>query len=130
MPLEILGPLVVFGILFVAVLLHLLGYSRRVNLRDEAQARAAWVREFPDTKVLQVAMAGNGRAALVMSSAGAGIVWAFGADTVARRLSPKARLHGDHIALRFPDYGTGQLRIPLPPETVAQWRDLLHEGEQ
>lgn len=131
MPLEILGPLVVIGIAGVAVLLHVLGYSRRVDLSDAALARAAWLREFPETQVLNIAPADNGRAALVISTIGPGVVWAFGADTVARRLPPDGPDFGaGDMTLTFPDFGTGRMHLPLSPETITQWRSTLREGAE
>ena len=42
MPLSILLPMVILGIAGIAVLLHVLGLSRRATLSDAAAARAAW----------------------------------------------------------------------------------------
>ena len=49
-------------------------------------ARAAWHRHAPDDLIQEVTVASNGHAALVTTQQGMGLVWAFGADSVARPL--------------------------------------------
>ena len=81
MALELLLALVLGGISGIAVLLHLTGRSRQAVLGVET-ARTAWLRHFPEDSVLRVLPADGGQAALVLTSGGPGLLWAFGADTV------------------------------------------------
>lgn len=125
MPLEILLFLVVGGIAGIALALHLMGMSRAEPL-DEAAARAGWLRQFPDDAVEHLRLARNGRAALVRTAAGRGVVWRFGADTVAYRLDDvrlsevAAGLH-----LRFADFGTPKLILQLAPDERRIWKEEI-----
>ena len=85
MPLNILIILVVGGISLIALLLHLLGKSRQITLSQE-DARTAWHRHFPDDLILDLIVTHDGHAALVQTEQGPGLLWSFGADTVARHL--------------------------------------------
>jgi len=85
MPLNVLLIIIVGGIAAIALLLHLLGKSRLAVLTQE-DARSAWHRHFPDDEILDLTVAHDGHAALVQTSQGPGLLWSFGADTVARHL--------------------------------------------
>ena len=63
MPLELLLVLVIGGIAGIAVLLHVLGFSRSLTFEDEAAARAAWLRAFPDDTVTGVTLSESQSAA-------------------------------------------------------------------
>lgn len=128
MPLQILLILVVGGIGAVAVLLHLTGRSRQTYL-DEGKARAAWIRQFPEQPAARVLVAQNGKAALVAPEAGQpplGLVWSFGADTVARDLQ---HLHLSQTArglrLQFSDFGAPQADLRLSPAEIEQWHRII-----
>ncbi len=130
MPLQILLPLVVGGIAGIAVLLHLLGYSRQVDLSDPSFVAAQWCREFPDDQVEAIAMSDDGRVALVHASSGAGLLWAAGADTTARRADcAEVTPDATGLTVRFDDYGAAQLRISLPPQDQPHWINTLTASE-
>ncbi|WP_164659410.1 hypothetical protein [Tropicibacter sp. Alg240-R139] len=125
MPLEILLILVVLGIASIAVMLHLSGRSKRARLTAES-AGAAWERHFPDDQVTGVIAAQDGHAALVTTSAGVGLVWAFGADTVARHL---VEVDLDDttrgLRFRFSDFTAPSVRVALAPEERQLWRNTI-----
>lgn len=125
MPLDTLLILVVVGIASIAVMLHLSGKSTRAHL-TEGTAREAWVRHFPDDHVSSVIAAKDGHAALVTTSAGMGLIWAFGADTVARHLT-QVELDDTSRGLRFrfSDFTAPSVRVKLEPEERQQWRNMI-----
>ncbi|MGR3462290.1 MAG: hypothetical protein ACU0AX_00870 [Roseovarius sp.] len=128
MPLSILLPMVGLGIAGIAVLLHLLGLSRRATLADEAAARAAWLREFPDDAPMRVTLCHDRSAALIMTETGRGVVWPMGADTTARYLDG-AQITPTRTGLRIdlPDYTAPRIHLALDPNETAEWRNTLEE---
>jgi len=126
MPLSILLPMVAVGIAGIAVLLHLLGLSRRALLPDEAAARAAWRREFPDDMPARVTLCHDRSAALIATDRGSGVVWPMGADNTARYLEG-ARLTPTRTGLRIdlPDYTAPRVHLTLDPDETATWQDAL-----
>ncbi|QBF30420.1 hypothetical protein [Thalassococcus sp. S3] len=125
MPLELLVTLVIGGIAAIALAAHLLGLSAPKML-DPATARAAWLRHFPDDAINSLHVARSGHAALVHSDAGWGLLWSFGADTVARRLT-SVRLSDRPKGLRvdFDDYTAPPLTLRLHEEERARWKTLI-----
>lgn len=125
MPLDILLILVVVGIASIAVMLHLSGRSERALLTVN-NAGVAWVRHFPDDQVMGVIAAKDGHAALVTTPAGIGLIWAFGADTVARHL---AQVEFDDtnrgLRFRFSDFTAPSVRVTLTPEERQLWRKTI-----
>ncbi len=128
MPLEILLALVILGIAGIALLLHLTGRSARTRL-SAPSARAHWLRHFPDDTVLDVTVADSGDAALVRTPAGPGLLWAFGADTVARPLQGFDLLDTrDGVRVIFHDFAAPSVRLTLTPDERASWRqDMTQE---
>lgn len=128
MPLSILLPMVVLGIAGIAVLLHLLGLSQRARLTDEAAARAAWLREYPDDPPARVTLCRDRCAALVVTKRGRGVVWAVGADTTARHLDG-ARLKPVRggLCIDLPDYTAPHIHLALEPDEAAAWQNALQE---
>ena len=126
MPLSILLPMVMLGIAGIAVLLHLMGLSRRATLADQAAAQAAWLREFPEDAPVHVILCRNNTAALIETARGRGVVWPIGADTTARYLRD-ARLRSvkTGLTLDLPDPTAPHIRLTLSPDEVETWRNLL-----
>ena len=122
MPLEILLPLVIFGIAGITLLLHLLGLSRPALLADEAQARKAWVREFPEDAPIRVVLSHDNRAALIETASGKGVVWPMGADTTARYLDgAKITRTATGLRLDLPDYSAPHIHVTLDAAEAAYW---------
>ncbi|MEX5599919.1 hypothetical protein [Pseudophaeobacter sp. C1-32P7] len=125
MPLEILLIMVIGGVSAVAAILHLSGRSEQTVLSVE-DARAEWHRHFPDDVILQVLIAENGHAALVQTEGGTGLLWAFGADTVARHLIDFDVFEtGTGLRLEFHDFGTPGVSLSLAPHERADWQQMM-----
>ena len=128
MPLELLLILVFGGIAAIALLLHLTGRSD-LTVLDEAQARAAWLRQFPESPIADLTLAKDGHAALIQTADGSaplGLVWSFGADTVARflegaKLSPCQQ----GLQLRLADFSAPTVQLHLGQAEAALWQELI-----
>ncbi|MFY0308938.1 hypothetical protein ACFMBG_03435 [Leisingera sp. D0M16] len=125
MPLELLLVLVAGGITAIAAILHLTGRSARAVLTADS-ARAAWLRHCPGDTVLQVRPTATGQAALIAAHSGAGLVWAFGADTAARHLNGakiSERPGGLHFG--FKDFSAPSVSVALSGAEHARWQALI-----
>ncbi|UWQ33602.1 hypothetical protein K3555_03535 [Leisingera sp. M527] len=121
MPLELLLALVAGGIFAIAVLLHLTGRSRQAVLTHE-NSRAAWFRQFPADSITQVTPASSGQAALVITKAGPGLLWAFGADTVGRHLTiTQVRETGTGLRFDFNDFAAPGVSLSLSEYERREW---------
>lgn len=125
MPLTLLLVLVIGGIGGIALLLHLSGRSKRVVLTT-ASARAGWLRQFPDDRIIDVTVARDGHAALVATPDGPGLVWSFGSDTVARRLDGcSAEDTGRGLRLRLHDYTAPTVTLDLAGSERHDWLERV-----
>lgn len=130
MPLELLLILVIGGIAAIAVLLHLSGRSQE-RLLDDAEARRAWHRQFPESRIAEQIVAQSGHAALIRdtdASAPLGLVWSFGADTVARTLQD-VTLHQtpNGLSIRFADYSAPHVRLQLTATETQRWQQIIQD---
>ncbi|MEP4036858.1 hypothetical protein [Pseudophaeobacter sp.] len=131
MPLELLLILVVGGISAIALLLHLSGRSQP-KVMTEPEAREAWFRQFPENPVVDLTLAKDGHAALIQTADGSaplGLVWSFGADTVARflegaKLSPCQQ----GLQLRLADFSAPTVQLHLGQAEAVLWQELI-EGQ-
>ncbi|SMX45391.1 hypothetical protein [Actibacterium lipolyticum] len=131
MPLSVLLPLVVIGIAGIAVLLHLLGYSRPATIRDAIHAKQLWLHHWPDDIVTDAKVCADGRAALVQTAKGTGLVWSFGADTSARLLTnahAKRIKHG--LRIRMPDFTAPAVKLRLPDAEAIEWMGEIERTTQ
>ncbi len=125
MPLEVLLVLVVFGIAGIALLLHLSGRSQPFQLSPET-ARDQWERHFPDDNIIDVTVAQDGRAALVRTETGPGLLWSLGADTVARHLLDYDLIdRPDGMEIQFHEFGAPRAIVRLSPFELRHWHDLM-----
>ncbi|MGV6803510.1 MAG: hypothetical protein ACWA49_04825 [Ruegeria sp.] len=125
MPLELLLVLVIGGISGITLLLHLTGKSR-LRLLSAETARAEWLRHFPEDDILDITLAHDNHAALVRTDLGAGLLWAFGADTVARYLHDFDWIdQPDGIEIQFRDFATPGVTVRLEETERRHWRHLL-----
>ena len=128
MSLGVLIALVVGGIAGIAVLTHLFGLSERGRLASEEAARNAWAREFPRTPAGAVTLARDGRAALVATGMGPGLVWSFGADTTARFLSgARVTRTATGLDIRLSDITAPRVRLRLEADEAEAWAQSLEE---
>ncbi len=125
MPLEILGALVVFGILGIAGLLHLSGRSKPFEITAE-QIGAVWHRHFPEDELLSSLIAQSGHAALVDTARGTALLWSFGADTVAKYLGAVTVTETRNgLKVRLPDYAAPEVRLDLTAAERTTWARKL-----
>lgn len=125
MPLNVLLILVVGGIALTALILHLLGKSRLTVLTRE-DARTAWHRHFPDDDIHHLTVARDGHAALVQTSQGPGLLWSFGADTVARHLHDFELLdRPDHLTVIFHDFTAPRVTLHLSDAERPLWQQMM-----
>lgn len=122
MPLEILLIVVAAGIGGIALLLHLTGQTRAFAISDEATARREWLRHFPDDAPQAIALIPGGRAALVETAGGRGLLWSLGDDTAAYPLTaPRARPCRRGLRVEIGAFTAPAVTLPLPPEECARW---------
>ena len=125
MPLEILLVLVVGGVAAIGLTLHVLGFSRARPF-DADTAERQWRRHFPEAGPVTVLLAQSGRAALVEDAQGRGVLWQFGADTVARRLPcRKVEDHTEGLRFFFADFTAPVVLLKLTPEERRTWKEEL-----
>ncbi|WP_170784940.1 hypothetical protein [Ruegeria lacuscaerulensis] len=125
MPLGILLVLVIGGIAGITLMMHLAGKSRVTQLTPDV-AKAAWLRHVPGDKVVDVTITNDGHTALIRTPAGNGLVWSFGADTVARHLQDFDWMdHPKGFEVRFHDFGTPRVLIHLDDTERQHWHNLM-----
>ena len=126
MPLTILGPLVVIGILAIALILHLLGRTAPRRFASEAEARDAWAREYPENMAVTVLLSSDNRAALIRATRGLGLVWCFGDDTVARVVTKsKTRPTAKGLAFERREFAARHINVTLNADDLATWQTQL-----
>jgi hypothetical protein len=125
MPLTILLILVIGGLAVIALLLHLSGSSRlRVMMAEDA--RSEWHRHHPFDGIIDVTVAENGHAAIVRTTEGTGLLWSFGADTVAHYLQDFNLIETDSgFDIYFNDYATPYVRLQLSELERRHWHNLM-----
>lgn len=130
MPLYMLGPIVVLGILGIALLLHVLGYSRRLQMQDAEQVCHLWLAQYPETSVERVEIADGGHQALVMTDQGPGLIWAMGADAACRLVPCDCEIWetGKGLRVHLRDYTAPSVRIALPENLRQHWKHILTGG--
>ncbi|MXU64938.1 hypothetical protein [Oceanomicrobium pacificus] len=128
MSLTLLLPLVIFGITLIVVIVHALGWSSPRAFADEKDAARAWLREFPDDPPQAVDLSTDRRHALLrLPGGGAGIVWSFGQDSVARRLGPGLKLSETEtgIDIRPADFTAPRMSVALDAAGATRWQAQL-----
>ncbi|WP_371228321.1 hypothetical protein [Roseovarius sp. 2305UL8-3] len=126
MPLTVLVPMVLLGIAGIALLLHVLGLSQRKLFGDVAEARTAWLHEFPEDMPIRLVLSHDHRAALIDTAKGHGIVWPMGADSTARYLDgAKVARTATGLRIDLPDYTAPRIDLELDAEEVARWPQLM-----
>ncbi|MCW9043286.1 MAG: hypothetical protein OQK05_08070 [Pseudopelagicola sp.] len=127
MPLNVLLPVVVIGIIGIAVILHMIGLTAPRRLADKAEALAAWAREFPESPAIDARLSADQRAALIECADGdAGLVWCFGADTVARPLVDFDLLDTETgLDIRLHDVAAPRVSVALTPEERPRWKGFI-----
>jgi len=128
MPLSILLPLVVFGILGAVLAIKWLRITPDLVLKTPEQVLELWQHFNPDADAEQVHLNAVRSHALVETAQGLGVVWAFGADPVTRLLDAdwEVRETPQGVRLITHDFTAPTIDIPLPHDVQRkQWRVLL-----
>ncbi|MEO1001233.1 MAG: hypothetical protein AAFW69_11640 [Pseudomonadota bacterium] len=131
MPLELLGPLVVLGILGVVALVHMTGGSARPGLAGPEHARAAFTAARPEAEVAEVELMPGGQAALVTLAGGdAALLWLMGDDPVVRELEPgiltRVEVGRRGLRLHLADFTAPRVEIAMAdPGDRAAWAGRL-----
>ena len=127
MPLEILLPLVIAGIVGGVGLVWLLQPTPPLVFTAREQAAEIWNRRNPDAPARSVHLNPAGSHALVETATGPGILWSFGADPVNRLLTPDCDIRETNGGLRITthDFTAPRIDIPLDSTERRHWLDLL-----
>lgn len=129
MPLEILGPIVLLGIIGIGFVLHLMGFSEPHRFASHQEAEAAWDRDFPQAPAQRALLSSDGTAALIETDQGPGIVWPMGADHAARLLTgAEIETEGERLSIRLPDFTAPRVCLALSPEDRATWAQILKDA--
>lgn len=125
MPLEILLVLVVGGIAGITILLHLSGRSQ-LRVLTQVTAQTEWQRHFPEDMVIDVTISHDGHSALIRTTTARGLLWSFGADTVARHLLDFDWIERpDGFEFRFHDFAAPRVVIHLDEIERQHWHHLM-----
>ncbi len=128
MPLSILLPLVVFGIIGAVLLIRWLRPTPLLVLESPEDTARLWDHFNPDQPAGHVQLNSTRSHALVETDAGLGVVWSFGADPVTRPLQRGFRVESTAagVRIRTGDFTAPVIDIPLPHDVQRkEWRVLL-----
>ena len=128
MPLTVLLPIVVIGIGGIALLLHLMGKSRRLRLTDNGQVAEIWHNQYPNSVITGVHFASGGHHALLETDEGVGLVWSMGVRAACREIPGTAgvKTKGSALIVQPGDYSAPQIKVPLDSEAEAErWMKII-----
>ncbi|MCI5043115.1 MAG: hypothetical protein MRY72_00335 [Aquisalinus sp.] len=132
--------LVVFSVVSIslmALILHRLGQSSGLIFEDEAAAMSAFLDEFPESAVDEVALSVDGQTAMMTlaNEPRLGFVRAIGKFTLARKLAPEdiraAHLKGTELRLALRDFADPSFSIKFGSEEMSRrWSGYLNQQEE
>ena len=130
MPLELLGPLVVFGIAGLVWLVHLMGWTRSPQYADFAAAARTFSADFPAARVEDGALADDRRAALFATGEGVGFAGWLGDGPLTRHFRrgevAGAAERGDRLSIETVDFGAPAFALRLSDAAErAKWRTRI-----
>lgn len=133
MPLEILGALVVFGIGGVVLLIHLLRMSRPTAFGDDAEARRVFAADYPEPVIRALILAEDGRAVVLETDHGPGLLTAFGNGRFTRLFSRgdirRVDDRGGRLRVILDDFGAPSLTIAFAdPQRRAAAKAMLEKA--
>lgn len=123
---DVLGPLVLAA---AAAIGGVSGFNRlkRARLRTDEDARNGWLAHFPGDRVTESVVSRDGRAALVDTSWGTGVLCRGGA--MARRLDgAEVAQVSDGLEIRFNSVDLPRIRVLLPDAVADRWADRIAES--
>ncbi len=99
-------------------------FRKRRRLNDAPTVEAAWRASYPGDEIRDSVVSTDGRAGLVETSWGAGLVCRGG--TVARRLDgAEAELDSGGLLIRLPDLDPPRIHLALEPGAAALWQERI-----
>lgn len=128
MPLTILLPVAVLSIAFVGVLIRWLRPTPVKVFTSPHEVEEIWQHRNPETPLRNIHLNPSGTAALVETTHGPGILWAFGADPVTRLFDRPVKCRKTKTGLRIMtgDFTAPKLDILLPdPHQQQEWCAIL-----
>lgn len=131
MPLHILAPMVVVGLLIAWGAMRWAGCSRDLHFTTVEDARHHWLRHRPGAKPRDIIVASDGRAALIKVASGLWLLRSFGIDSVIHHLG-QAQLTPvkQGLTLGFPEYDDPKAQITLTSEETDIWRARITQSQQ
>lgn len=125
MPLAVLLPTVLIGILGIAAILHIMGLTAPRRLTGPTEALAAWEREFPEQDAIEAHLSADQKAALILLRTGeTGLVWCLGADTVARSLEGADFIETERgMDIYLHDMSAPHVSVALLPQDRPRWME-------
>jgi len=130
-PLGVLLPMVVLGIMGLALLIRVLRPTPPLRFSSPEVARNIWDRRNPDDPACDVQLDAAESAALITTRTGAGLLWSMGADPVARRFQSRCVCVETRTGLvvKTGDFTAPKIRLVLPDRDVRRrWCQIL-EGQ-
>ncbi len=99
----------------------------RRRMADRSAVEAAWLAAYPGDEVRESILAEDGRAALVETPWGTGLVCEGG--HVARRLDrAETEVAEGGLVIRLPDLGMPRVKLRLGPVDAALWQERIESG--
>ncbi|MCI5048438.1 MAG: hypothetical protein MRY59_13135 [Aquisalinus sp.] len=127
----------VFSISLMAFILHRLGQSSGHIFDNEAAAISAFLEEFPDSAVDEVALSVDQRTAMMTlaNEPCLGLVRAMGKFTLARKLAPEdiraSHLRDTELRLALKDFADPSFSIKFQSEELTRrWSGYLNRQEE
>jgi len=126
-PLEILLPMVVIGIICIVLLIHWMRPTPEFRLEDRKQVADIWAHRNPENTASTIHLNGARSHALIETAQGFGLVWVFGADPVTRLLDQPFELEASGSGLRIltHDFTAPRVDIVLDTAEITRWSDIL-----
>ncbi|MGB0900164.1 hypothetical protein [Halocynthiibacter sp.] len=131
MPLHILAPMVVVGLIIAWGAMRFAGCSQDLHFNTEGDARLHWLRHRPGAKPRDIIVAADGRAALVEVGSGLWLLRSFGIDSVIHHLgTAQVSAAKQGLTLAFPEYDDPKARLTLTPEECTIWQARINAHQQ
>ncbi len=99
-------------------------FRNRRRLNDTRTVEAAWLASYPGDEIRRSVVSEDGRAGLVETSWGTGLVCRGG--SVARRLDhARTDLDESGLLIRLPDLDASRIHLQLDPAQAALWQERI-----
>lgn len=131
MPLHILAPMVVVGLIIAWGAMRFAGCSQDLLFTTVEDARLHWLRHRPGAKPRDIIVAADGHAALVEVGSGLWLLRSFGIDSVIHHLGAVQVITVKQgLTLTFPEYDDPKAQLTLTPEECTIWQARINAHQQ